>query len=206
MLRVNRNRALGVACLILFVYYLVFSNDGSSATDFRSTTEAGLARKHSKNSILRGDLSDQELTDQTRDKLEGILAAERTKDGATAQETSTTAGRTKEGSQDDDTEDVSIAGRKTMQRPKNQDKDKPKYPVDEKPLVNPDTAQSNSGNEQADSAEDPAKDMAREQLHEYLKKPSEFFADFPESSLLHKLPANVLTFSSCHIFQIVLST
>jgi len=77
MLRLNRSRVVGVVCLVLFIYFLVFTDSGSSGRDFRAITEAGLAKKkHTQHDLpLRGDLSDADLTKKTNDELQGILSS-----------------------------------------------------------------------------------------------------------------------------------
>jgi len=75
MIRLNRSRFLGIVCLTLFIYFILFTDSGSSATEFRANTEAGLARKRQREQDLplRGHLSDEDLTKKTQDELQGIL-------------------------------------------------------------------------------------------------------------------------------------
>jgi len=75
MLRLNRSRFLGIVCLAVFIYFLVFTDSGSSSSAFRANTEEGLARKwqREKSLPLRGHLSDEDLTKKTHDELQGIL-------------------------------------------------------------------------------------------------------------------------------------
>lgn len=75
MIRLNRSRFLGIVCLVTFIYFLLFTDSGSSSSEFRANTEAGLARKgqREQNLPLRGHLSDEDLTKKTHDELQGIL-------------------------------------------------------------------------------------------------------------------------------------
>ncbi|KAK5092315.1 hypothetical protein LTR70_005591 [Exophiala xenobiotica] len=75
MIRLNRSRFLGIVCLVTFIYFLLFTDSGSSSSEFRANTEAGLARKQQRerNLPLRGHLSDEDLTKKTHDELQGIL-------------------------------------------------------------------------------------------------------------------------------------
>ena len=61
--------------MVVFVYFVVFTDSGSSASNFRANTEAGIARmrQREKDLPLRGSLSDEDLTKKTNDELQGIL-------------------------------------------------------------------------------------------------------------------------------------
>lgn len=75
MIRLNRSRLIGIICLVTFIYFLMFTDSGSSSSEFRANTEAGLAQKrHREQDLpLRGHLSDEDLTKKTQDELHGIL-------------------------------------------------------------------------------------------------------------------------------------
>lgn len=161
----RRGQALGLALGIVLIYFLFFS--GSDSTDFRKTTEASLSRRRG---VLRGDLSDQDLTAQTNRELQMILDKQQNvfdagpvhgADNKPHPYTSTI-------SFDDE---VSIGGRRTML------KEKPKYPVESSAA----NALGSKGEEVAfngnkvDKARDEGEDRAREELQGILKKsPSTF--------------------------------
>lgn len=75
MLRINRGKFIGLLCLTVFIYFIVFTDSGSSTSNFRANTEAGIAKKSAreKDLPLRGSLSDEDLTKKTNDELQGIL-------------------------------------------------------------------------------------------------------------------------------------
>jgi len=137
--------------LIAAIYFL-FLAPSSNTTDFRKTTEAGLSRKHG---VLRGELSDEDLQAQTQQELQAILAKQDPVAGAPATVASSIV---------EDMEDVSVAGRKTMQKPK----EKPKYPVAEAdPAKGGEEVAYNGA--KMESAVDKGKEMARAELQKILK-------------------------------------
>ncbi|KIX93057.1 uncharacterized protein Z520_11330 [Fonsecaea multimorphosa CBS 102226] len=156
----------------LFLIYFLFFSGSSTTTDFRKTTESSLSRRRG---ILRGALSDKELTAQTNRELQMILdrQKEQREEDQRIFDASPVQGNhpyTSTISFDDD-DDVSIGGRKTMP------KEKPKYPVDTAKAADAtDVAADGKGEETAyngnkvEKAKDDGEDMAREELQSILKK------------------------------------
>ena len=164
----RRGQAILLAVGIVLIYFLFFSGS-SSSTDFRKATEASLSRRRG---ILRGPLSDKDLTAQTNSKLQAILDMQKEQreqdqkifaspvQGTHAYTSSITFD-----------EGVPIGGRKTMH------KEKPKYPVDTaKAAGATDLAADGKGEEVAYNGhkipkiEDDGEDIAREELQSILKK------------------------------------
>lgn len=189
MFRLNRSRLLGIFCVVVLLYFLVFTDSGSSASEFRANTEAGLARKQQREQELplRGHLSDEDLTKKTNDELQGILSSQ-SKEKMGTDPDGNTLGRqyqdsthnmlskedlSKDASISEDAavdgnkmthavEDVTVAGRKTMQ--------KPKYPKeDEKSL------KADAEDKETEGEADPGMAFAREKLTEYLKNPGRLY-------------------------------
>ncbi|KIW95227.1 uncharacterized protein Z519_03811 [Cladophialophora bantiana CBS 173.52] len=168
----RRSQAVGLTLGLLFIYFLFFSGSGSN-TDFRKTTEASLSRRRG---ILRGALSDKELTAQTNHELQMILDRQKERlqrdEDQMIFDTAPVHGNhpyTSTISFDDD--EVSIGGRKTMP------KEKPKYPVDTAKATHAtDVAADGKGEETAyngnkvEKAKDDGEDMARQELQSILKK------------------------------------
>lgn len=197
MLRINRSRFIGIACLVIFIYFLVFTDTGSS-NDFRTSTEASLARIRSKQNQLplRGDLSDEDLTKKTYEELQDILESQ-SKDTTTKDEDGSSQGRSgrdsvpntpveepdekskehaerlthnvKDTKISEAEEDPVAASRKAMQ--------KPKYPIvdgTEKPLGHGGLSKADAEDKDVETSADPGKDFAREKLTAYLKNPGRF--------------------------------
>jgi len=141
---------VGVAAAIGIIYLLFFS--GSPTTDFRKTTEEGMARQHG---VLRGDLSDADLTAQTNRELQAILAKQHPSTASSNERPVQSVS-----SQDDE---ISVAGRKSMPRPQ----EKPKYPVGNAGANGDETAFN--GNK-VETAIDEGEEMVREELQGILKK------------------------------------
>lgn len=163
--RSKRTQYIALVAALVLIYILFFSSD-SSTTDFRATTENAIARKHG---VLRGELSDEDLTAQTNGKLQEILAGQNgeIKGEKVILEGSRTDDRARPYAQDIDSE-IAVAGRKTM--PKSTpyqsayiDQQKPKYPFrdDEEVAFN--------GNK-VESAVDEGEQMAREEMQTILKR------------------------------------
>ncbi|KAK5054602.1 hypothetical protein LTR84_001493 [Exophiala bonariae] len=132
---IRRGQALGLALSIVIIYFLFFA--GSDSTDFRRTTEASLSRRRG---VLRGSLSDADLTAHTNRELQKILDKQKAiSDQATF---------------NGDGDEVAIAGRVSM--PKTNDK--PKYP-----------SGVATGHHDEDEPLD-GESMAREELQAILKK------------------------------------
>ncbi|EXJ85056.1 hypothetical protein A1O3_05731 [Capronia epimyces CBS 606.96] len=157
MAGMRRGQALGLACGLVLIYFLFFAG---SDTDFRRTTEASLARRRG---VLRGDLSDADLTAHTNQELQRILDKQRQMfDPSPVQESDQRSWASSIGSEDDE---ISVAGRKTMPKTK----EKPKYPinngatheVDDEVALNAD---------KVEKPEDEGENMAREELQSILKK------------------------------------
>ena len=169
MAGMRRGQALLLALGIILIYFLFFSGSGSS-TDFRKTTEAGLSRRRG---ILRGGLSDKDLTIQTNRDLQAILDSqqEQREQDQKIFDASPVQGANAYTSSISFDEEVPIGGRKTML------KEKPKYPVDTAAATAaPDPAVDGKGEEVAYNgnkvakADDDAEDLAREELQSILKK------------------------------------
>ena len=151
---------LALAALIL-LYMLFFSSE--SSTDFRRTTESALGRKH--NSVLRGELSDEDLTARTNGKLQEILDGKdpslpKSRVILEGTRTEPTAQPLSHDLQDGESEQVPVAGRKTMPKPL---AEKPKYPLrdDEEPAYN---------GPKTEPIVDEGEQLAREELQSILKK------------------------------------
>ena len=167
MFRANRGRLIGIVITIFVVYFLFTS---STDSEFKRRTEKGLARKHG---VLRGDLSDEALTQQTNDKLQGIINKQKEgepEEPAAIREGLPPAVARASNKPSEDEDDVSVAGRKSMSK-SSKDSSKPKYPVDKE---GEDQKAINGGKpaKAAGGSGDPAKDIAREKLQQYLKTPS----------------------------------
>lgn len=165
MLRINRSRFIGIACLTIFIYFLVFTDSGSTTTsEFRTSTEASLARIRSKHNQLplRGDLSDEDLTRKTYQELQGILESQKEKAQKMTHDV-------KDSKVPEAEEDPVAASRKAQQ--------KPKYPIAdgaEKILGHDKSSKSDADEEGVKSPEEFGKDFAREKLMDYLKYPGKF--------------------------------
>lgn len=170
MAGLRRSQALGIALSIALIYFLFFA--GSDTTDFRRTTEESLSRRRG---ILRGDLSDADLTAQTNRELQMILDQQ----NAGLEPTAAQAGGRKSQSQATsvpfDEDDASVAGRISI--PKS--KEKPKYPVDGTAAHGLDSGGEEvafNGNK-IEKAKDEGEDAAREEFHNILKKsPSTYWS------------------------------
>lgn len=187
MLRINRSRFFGIFCLTVFIYFLLFTDSGSSSSsDFRTSTEAGLARIRAKQNQLplRGDLSDEDLTKKTYEELRGILASQ-SKETLKKDEEGNSIGRDSRQEVFGDTPEEprrisENTGRRTHAVKESKEVDgedplaegsrvieRPKYPISGDSEKN---LQSNGQGSEADSG-DTAKDDVREKLAEYLKNP-----------------------------------
>jgi hypothetical protein len=170
----RRGQALGLVLGLVIVYFLFFS--GSDTTDFRRTTEASLS---SRRGVLRGHLSDADLTARTNQELQEILDKQKSMfDPTPVQGDKQNSKSWASSISFDDDEDVSVAGRVSM--PKS--KEKPKYPVDGSGVTD---AESVEGEEvavnKAQKAAEEGQDLAREELQGILKKsPSTFSFDLLE--------------------------
>lgn len=183
MLRINRSRAIGIVCLLVFIYFLAFTDTGSTtSSDFRTSTEASLARIRSKTNQLplRGDLSDEDLTKKTYEQLQEIL--EKTKETAKvgADSIAGSADKVKDRAQkmthevkdaklSEADEDPVAASRKAQQQA-------PKYPITdgaEKLLGHEKLSKTDAEDKDVESGKDYGKDFAREKLMDYLKYPGE---------------------------------
>jgi glutaredoxin len=147
----RRTQAVVLFAVLVLCYILFFSSEADKGSDFRGKTEAALRRKHS---ILAEDLSDEDYTAQTNNKLQEILAE---KDGWKA------AVDDEEGIEDQ----IPVAGRKTMPKPKQSPLhespgEKPKYPKNDDANDTPAKGEKKSA--------DPGEDFAREELQQILKR------------------------------------
>lgn len=168
MAGMRRGQALLLALGILLIYFLFFSGS-SSSTDFRKTTEASLSRRRG---VLRGALSDKDLTAQTNRELQAILdkqSEQRAQDQQIFDASPVQGARAFTSSISFD--EVPIGGRTTMP------KEKPKYPVNTaKAAVTTELAIDGQGEEIAyngnkvEKAKDEGEELAREELQAILKK------------------------------------
>lgn len=195
----RRGQALLLALGILLMYFLFFSST-SSSTDFRKTTEASFSRRRG---VLRGALSDKELTAQTNRELQMILDKQKE---YLAQDQKIFDASPVQGSHSytstisfDD--EIPIGGRKTMP------KEKPKYPVDTAKAAGPtDIAADGTGEEVAyngnkvEKVQDEGEELARQELQSILKKsPSkcDSLSQTGETILM-------LTLTSHHLLKVLL--
>lgn len=190
MFRMNRGRVIGILLTGFIIYFLFLASSDSG--DFRKRTEEGLSRKHSR---MQGDLSDEAFRAQTNEKLNDILAKQEDRIGQRPLRVSDEGtGPAAKGSAED--EITGVAGRKTMQRP---NKEKPKYPVGEKQENIQQSSEDEGKSTKPVVSSDPGKDLAREKLQEYLKKPRELFQFHPNV----RIHTNTDPLS-CHLLQILL--
>lgn len=162
MASLRRTHALFLAAAIVLIYILFFS--GSETTDFRKVTESSLS---SRRGILRGSLSDAELTAQTNQQLQMILDKQRE---------ASIAGH---GSGTD------IAGTTSNSK----GNEKPKYPIANKSAdANPKPPNSAVVKGSSSNPKDNGEERAREELHDILKRsPSTF--EYESSSVRSRLTA-----------------
>lgn len=168
--RSRRTQLIALVASLVLIYVVFFSSE-SSNTDFRRTTENAIARKHG---ILRGDLSDEDLTAQTNGKLQEILSNQNGgagKDKIVLEGSRTTKATLNPYAEDvggPEKETIPVAGRKTM--PKSTpyqsayvDHQKPKYPLrdDEEEAFN---------GYKVEPAVDEGEQMAREELQVIFKR------------------------------------
>lgn len=202
MLRINRSRFLGIVCVCIFIYFIAFTDSGSSGSDFRLNTEAGLLRKQQREQDLplRGHLSDEDLTKKTNEELQGILESQ-SKEKMGTDEDGKPLGRVyrepehdlsfkeKEGYSREEPKKQKQFGPSSTKPPKAESTDtpsrdlkpkpKPKYPkpVDsEKTLKADENDDDGREADDAGSGSDPGMDFAREKLMGYLKNPVVIFS------------------------------
>src|SRR6201996_8753413 len=178
MAGMRRGQALLLALGIVLIYFLFFSGS-SSSTDFRKTTEASLSRRRG---VLRGALSDKDLTAQTNRELQAILDKQKDQREQDQKifDASPVQGSHAYTSSISFDDGVPIGGRKTMP------KEKPKYPVDTaKAAGATDLAADGKGEEVAyngnkvEKVEDEGEDLAREELQSILKKSPSMYTQSP---------------------------
>ncbi|KAL2430587.1 hypothetical protein ABEF95_011427 [Exophiala dermatitidis] len=146
----RRGQALGLALAIVLIYLLFFSG---SNTDFRRRTEASLSRRRG---VLRGDLSDADLTAKTNKELQLVLDKQKELyDSVPGQADNRRGGPS-------DNDEISVAGRKHMP--------KPKYPVTSGTTNSKDSGVEEATLKSADKAADEGESMAREELQSILTK------------------------------------
>ncbi|KIV88929.1 hypothetical protein PV10_08556 [Exophiala mesophila] len=186
MATLRRGQALGLAISIIAIYFLFFAGS-DSGTDFRRTTEASLSLRRG---VLRGSLSDADLTAQTNRELQRILdlqrealdqkalRADRPTPGSPATPAVAAAAAAadeaeeEEAEQEQDVENIPVAGRKIMPV----FKDKPQQPVAEDTDTrsqlddDDDDAGSIVKTPQLAKPKDDADEIAREELQAILKK------------------------------------
>ena len=186
--RGRRTQIITLLVSLALIYVLFFSSESTPSQSFRSRTESAIARKHSP---LRGDLSDEDLTTQTNDKLAEIVSKKANVDEYWRLAPTHRAGRivlkgtrtaaqptAKAGAEDLEHGEIPVAGRKSMPKPtppastnpdqRKQDilkeKEKPKYPK-----TGDDEEEAFNGN-RIESAADPGEELARHELQSILKK------------------------------------
>lgn len=213
MLRINRSRFIGIACLVIFIYFLVFTDSGSSTSnDFRTSTEASLARIRSKHNQLplRGDLSDEDLTRKTYQELQEILDSQSRKEAGQSgsdhsKDDSMENSRehaqkmthdVKDMKASEAEEDPVAASRKAQQQqPKNGIVD-----ITDKISGHDKMNKADAEDNDVESGKDYGKDFAREKLMDYLKYPG-------KSRTIHIITKHkYLQFSSRDLFQDLLSS
>ncbi|KAJ9606560.1 hypothetical protein H2200_008568 [Cladophialophora chaetospira] len=165
----RRGQALLLALGIVLIYFFFFSGS-SSSTDFRRTTEASLSRRRG---VLRGALSDKDLTAQTNRELQAILDLQRDQRERDQRifDASPVQGSHTYTSTISFDEGVPIGGRTTMP------KEKPKYPVNTAKATSGTGLNSDGQGEEVayngnkvEKAKDEGEDLAREELQMILKK------------------------------------
>lgn len=190
MASLRRGQALGLAVSIIAIYFLFFAGS-DMATDFRTTTEASLSQRRG---VLRGSLSDADLTAQTNRELQRILdqhkeamdqnalRADHPRPGSAAAAVAAAAAAAdeaeeEEAEQEQDVENIPVAGRKTMPKVK----DKPQHPIAEgagsrsRLDDDDDDAGSIVKSSKLAKPKDDADEIAREELQAILKKsPSKY--------------------------------
>lgn len=180
---IRRGQALGLALSIVIIYFLFFA--GSDSTDFRRTTEASLSRRRG---VLRGPLSDADLTAHTNRELQKILDRQKA--------------LSEQSASNEDGEEVAVAGRVSM--PKTNDK--PRYPVASGASGAPGGNSEEAVVDRHHDEEEPldGEGMAREELQGILKKsPSKCLQSF--SGLLLQFDSADLDRHSHHLLQVLLS-
>jgi hypothetical protein len=178
----NRNKVVAVIGFIVFLYVLF--HHSSSDSGFRQKTEAGLTMKEHLAKQGKEYLSDAELTAQSSKKLEDILEKQRLglatgtvaedRQSITAGDTESLSSALKSIAKGKETqyEDISIGGRKIMQKPKEIGKEQPKYPTN--PEVGAGEEKAYNG-AKVEKAVDMGREAARVDLQKILKRsPSEF--------------------------------
>lgn len=156
----RRSQALGLAFGIVLIYFLFFCG---SDTDFRTSTEASLSRRRG---VLRGDLSDEDLTAKTNRELQMILDKQKQlRDPSLAQDGDHNSWASSVSSSEDA---ISVAGRKTMPKPK----EKPKYPISGGANDDSDgqSEEADVSGDETQKTEDESEDVARQELQSILKK------------------------------------
>jgi len=158
MAGVRRSHALGLEVGIILLYLLFFSGD---STDFRRTTEESLSARRG---VLRGSLSDADLTAQTNQELQSILDKQKEPFDATPVQDADQKDTPDAASDASEEEESSVAGRISVPRPK----EKPKYPMES-------AAAGRSGKKadpaaKPETAADEGEEMARQEFHDILKK------------------------------------
>lgn len=226
MIRLNRSRFLGIVCLTIFIYFLVFTDSGSSSTQFRANTEAGLARRRQREQDLplRGHLSDEDLTKKTHDELQGILNSP-SREGVKHDELGNNIGRVYREPQHDaptraDLERQGMTREDPIRHYKTGEDEQQKPRPEAASVEAADLLQSKAtsnfkdsavrtgkekamkadlGDNDVESAEDPGRALVIEKLDEYLKSPG-------KSLLMQSVLSTPLTCSSRDILKIVLSS
>jgi len=209
MIRLNRSRFLGIACLTIFIYFLLFTDSGTSSSEFRANTETGLARKRQREQELplRGHLSDEDLTKKTHDELQGILNSQ-SREGVKKDEHGDTVGRVsrepqhdaptrdhlrKEGMTRQDPPGHNRAGESGQQKMDHdvEGAEDAEVPQRKTTYKSKDTAvrtekekalNNDVSDAEAESEEDPGKAFVTKRLDEYLKSPG---MDRPNALLLN---------------------
>lgn len=201
MLRLNRGRVIGLLLTSFIVYFLFLSSSNSSPSDFRKRTEEGLSRRHG---ILQGDISDESYRAQTNQRLNDILynkkqaEPERKPLGKAPEPVAPKKKLSEddeESSEEVEREGTSVAGRKTMPGnggkqgvPQAKEAEKPRYPKQQALKQGEDEDEDTPATKKNKASSDPGKDVAREKLQEYLKKPSKcFYHSLPKLSPASRL-------------------
>lgn len=156
----------------------MFTESGTTNSNFRANTEAGLSRKQQREQDLplRGHLSDEDLTKKTNDELQSILSSQ-SRESMGKDTNGNNVGRIdREPVHDKFTREKEGSSREEPRKQKelvspqtpdatNKDVQTPKYPK------TGDVEKPDAKDVETESGGDPGMDFAREKLMEYLKNP-----------------------------------
>jgi len=178
--QLNRNKIVAIIGFVVFLYVLFHH---SSDSGFRQRTEAGLTMKEHLTKQGKEYLSDADLTAETSKKLVDILEKQRfdhatgtvakgSQSIATGDTESLSSALKSIAKEETEYEDISIGGRKIMQKPKEIGKEQPKYPTNSEVGAGEEKAYNGA---KVEKVVDMGREAARVELQKILKRsPSEF--------------------------------